>query len=138
MHIRPFEKQDRADVIKLWEQTGLTVPQNNPGKDIDRKLKVDPELFLVGEIDGELVATVMAGYEGHRGWINYLAVKPAHQKNGYGRLLMEAAEKLLSERNCPKINLQIRRTNTEAVNFYSAIGYGDDNVIGLGKRLIPD
>lgn len=138
MHIRPFKEQDRADVIKLWEQTGLAVPQNNPGKDIDRKLKVDPELFLVGEIDDELIATVMAGYEGHRGWINYLAVKPRHQKNGYGRLLMETAEKLLHERNCPKINLQIRRSNTDVINFYSAIGYYDDNVIGLGKRLIQD
>ena len=93
---------------------------------------------MVGEIDDELIATVMAGYEGHRGWINYLAVKPRHQKNGYGRLLMETAEKLLHERNCPKINLQIRRSNTDVINFYSAIGYYDDNVIGLGKRLIQD
>ena len=81
-------------MISLWEYTGLAVPQNDPGKDIDRKMKVDPDLFLVGEVDGEVVATVMAGYEGHRGWINYLAVSPSHQRNGYGRLLMEVAESL--------------------------------------------
>ncbi len=138
MNIRPYREADRNVVINLWEETGLAVPQNNPGSDIDRKMKVDPELFLVGERDGELVATIMAGYEGHRGWINYLAVKPGHQRKGYGRLLMAAAEDLLRQRGCPKINLQARETNTGIIEFYSAIGYGDDKVIGLGKRLVYD
>ncbi len=138
MIIRPFAEKDRADVITLWQQTGLSVPQNDPGKDIDRKMQVNPELFLIGDIEGEVIGTVMAGYEGHRGWINYLAVKPSQQRNGYGRKLMEAAEKLLHEKGCPKINLQVRRTNTDVINFYFAMGYGDDNVVGLGKRLIPD
>ncbi|QIB66094.1 GNAT family acetyltransferase [Kineobactrum salinum] len=138
MNIRPYQDADRLAVIALWEDTGLAVPQNDPGKDIDRKMEVDPDLFLVGESDGEVVATVMAGYEGHRGWINYLAVRSSHQRNGYGRLLMEAAEHLLGKKGCPKINLQVRNTNTEAIKFYSAIGYGDDEVIGLGKRLVHD
>jgi len=81
---------------------------------------------------------VMAGYEGHRGWINYLAVKPSHQRNGYGRTLLEAAENLLRQKGCPKINLQVRNTNTEVIEFYSALGYGDDRVVGLGKRLVHD
>lgn len=138
MNIRPYHESDRPAVIELWQQTGLAVPQNDPGKDIDRKMQVNPELFLIGEIEGELIGTVMAGYEGHRGWINYLAVKPGQQKNGYGRKLMQAAETLLREKGCPKINLQVRRTNIEVINFYSAIGYGDDNVVGLGKRIIQD
>lgn len=138
MNIRPYREADRLAVIGLWEDTGLAVPQNDSGKDIDRKMKVDPELFLVGESDGEVVATVMAGYEGHRGWINYLAVKPGHQRKGYGRILIEAAENLLYQRGCPKINLQVRNTNTELISFYLAIGYGDDQVIGLGKRLVYD
>jgi ribosomal protein S18 acetylase RimI-like enzyme len=125
-------------VIALWEEAGLAVPQNDPGKDIDRKMEVDPDLFLVGESDGEVVATVMAGYEGHRGWINYLAVRPSHQRNGYGRLLMETAESLLGKKGCPKINLQVRNINADVIEFYSAIGYGDDQVIGMGKRLVHD
>jgi ribosomal protein S18 acetylase RimI-like enzyme len=138
MNVRPYQEADRLAVIGLWEETGLAVPQNDPGKDIDRKMKVDPELFLVGEVDGEVVATVMAGYEGHRGWINYLAVRRSHQRKGYGRLLMEAAEVLLRQKGCPKINLQVRTTNTEVIDFYSAMGYGEDRVISLGKRLVHD
>lgn len=138
MNIRPYQEADRREVIGLWEETGLAVPHNDSGKDIDRKSLIDPELFLVGESDGEVVATVMAGYEGHRGWINYLAVKPSHQRKGYGRILMEAAEDLLRQKGCPKINLQVRKTNTDVIEFYSAIGYGDDHVIGLGKRLVHD
>ncbi len=138
MNIRPFQEKDRLPVIDLWKEAGLVVPQNDPGKDIDRKMKVDPDLFLVGEIDGELVATVMGGYEGHRGWINYLAVKPCHHRKGYGRLLMESVERLLKRKGCPKINLQVRATNSGVIEFYSAMGYGNDNVVGLGKRLMHD
>lgn len=138
MHIRPFEEKDRSAVIRLWKETGLVVPHNDPDKDIDRKLEVNPELFLVGEAGGELVATVMGGYEGHRGWINYLAVKPGRQRSGHGRLMAEAVERLLAAKGCPKINLQIRATNTDVIEFYTALGYGNDNVVGLGKRLIQD
>ena len=138
MKIRPYQETDRLALIRLWERTGLAVPQNDPGRDIDRKLQVDPDLLLVGEVNGAVVASVMAGYEGHRGWINYLAVDPDCQRKGYGRQLMEAAENLLQQRDCPKINLQVRKTNAEAVKFYFAIGYGDDQVIGLGKRLFYD
>ncbi|TGG91682.1 GNAT family acetyltransferase [Natronospirillum operosum] len=138
MNIRPFQEADRSAVITLWQGTGLTVPQNDPDEDINRKLRVDPELFLIGEINGEVVATVMAGYEGHRGWINYLAVSPMHQRNGYARQLMETAERLLKKRGCPKINLQVRATNVGVIEFYAALGYGDDHVVGLGKRLVND
>lgn len=76
MHIRPFIEQDRQAVIELWQDCGLVVPWNDPNKDIDRKLKVGADLFLVGEGDGRIIATLMGGYEGHRGWANYLAVYP--------------------------------------------------------------
>lgn len=138
MNIRRYQEADRLALIRLWERTGLAVPQNDPGKDIDRKMAVDPELLLVGEVNGSVVASVMAGYEGHRGWINYLAVDPDYQRKGYGRLLMEKAENILRQRGCPKINLQVRTTNKEVIKFYSAIGYGDDNVLGLGKRIVYD
>ncbi len=138
MKIRPYQETDRRALIQLWKRTELVAPQNDPGKDIDRKLQVDPDLLLVGDINGTVVASVMAGYEGHRGWINYLAVDPDFQRKGHGRQLMEAAESLLELRGCPKINLQVRNTNTDVIEFYTAIGYGDDQVIGLGKRLVHD
>ena len=138
MITRPFDKSDQQAVIDLWIDCGLVVPWNDPVKDIERKLKVDPDLFLVGELDGEIVASVMGGYEGHRGWINYLAVSPRHQRKGYGRLIMEVVELTIAQKGCPKINLQIRASNTDIASFYQAIGYDIENVIGLGKRLESD
>jgi ribosomal protein S18 acetylase RimI-like enzyme len=138
MITRPFDKSDQQAVIDLWIDCGLVVPWNDPVKDIERKLKVDPDLFLIGELDGEIVASVMGGYDGHRGWINYLAVSPRHQRKGYGRLIMEAVELAIAQKGCPKINLQIRAANTDIASFYQSIGYDIDNVIGLGKRLEPD
>ena len=138
MKIRAFDIADQAAVIELWQACGLVVPWNDPEKDIARKLKVDADLFLVGESRGEIVATVMGGYEGHRGWINYLAVSPQHQRKGYGRKIMEYVEQRIRLKGCPKINLQIRGTNKQATAFYQAIGYDIENVIGLGKRLEPD
>ncbi len=138
MQIREYSPDDERTVIALWIRCGLTRPWNNPQADIARKLPIDPDLFLVGTIDGEIVATVMGGYEGHRGWINYLAVDPAQQRRGLGRLMMEAAEVRLLARGCPKINLQVRDTNQDAFGFYRAIGYAVDPVISFGKRLIVD
>lgn len=138
MEILAFEERFRNDVIELWKECGLVVPQNNPSKDIDRKLSVDPDLFLVGRLGESVIATVMGGYEGHRGWINYLAVKPSHQRRGYGQAIMKAVEALIQQKGCPKINLQVRATNQAVIEFYSAIGYSNDNVVGLGKRLELD
>jgi ribosomal protein S18 acetylase RimI-like enzyme len=138
MNTRPFEKNDQQAVIDLWKDCGLVVPWNDPVKDIERKLKVDPDLFLVGELAGEIVASVMGGYEGHRGWINYLAVSPRHQGKGYGRSIMEVVELAMRQKGCPKINLQIRGSNTDMASFYQAIGYHIEDAIGLGKRLEPD
>lgn len=95
-------------------------------------------MLLLGEIAGKIVASVMVGYEGHRGWINYLAVAPGHRKQGLGRMMMDAAEQLLLGKGCPKINLQIRSSNEEVKAFYNAIGYTQDPVLSMGKRLIKD
>ena len=138
MKIRTFDIEDQAAVIELWQACALVVAWNDPTKDIARKLKVGADLFLVGESSGEIVATVMGGYEGHRGWINYLAVSPQHQRKSYGRKMMHAVEQRIQLKGCPKINLQVRGTNTQAAAFYQSIGYDIENVIGLGKRLEPD
>ncbi|MXW53966.1 MAG: GNAT family acetyltransferase [Gammaproteobacteria bacterium] len=138
LEIRSFEAADQADVVGLWHECDLVVPWNDPVKDIQRKLRVQGELFLVGLLNGRMVATVMSGYEGHRGWINYLAVTPEHRGQGIGRCMMDAAEVRLRDLGCPKINLQVRRSNTQAVDFYRSLGFIEDESISLGKRLLQD
>ena len=138
MEIRTYKEADENDVIQLWQACGLTVPHNNPAKDIRRKMTVQPELFLVGVKQNQIIATVMAGYEGHRGWLNYLAVSPDMRQKGLARQLVSEVERRLRLMGCPKINLQVRGTNTEAIAFYQKIGFIEDNVISLGKRLEID
>jgi ribosomal protein S18 acetylase RimI-like enzyme len=135
--IRQYHPQDEEDVISLWSECNLIVPHNNPKRDIERKLKVNPEWFL-GEIDGRIIGTCMAGYEGHRGWINYLAISPASQRRGLAARMMKEAERLLRNAGCPKINLQIRASNVDVIEFYKSIGFSIDNVVSMGKRLKQD
>lgn len=145
--IRLFRESDTEAVVGLWTRCGLIRSWNDPLKDIGRKLADSPELFFVvpgpapeagDTAESGIVGTVMAGYEGHRGWINYLAVEPSLQRSGLGRLLMAHVEKELLQRGCPKINLQVRETNTDVIEFYRALGYQVDAAVSLGKRLIPD
>jgi ribosomal protein S18 acetylase RimI-like enzyme len=138
MQIRPYTPADETAVIALWQRCELTRPWNDPRKDIERKLTVQPELFVVGERQGQIVATAMAGFDGHRGWINYLAVSPEVQKQGLGRQLMTHVEQALMAMGCPKLNLQVRAGNAQALAFYQAIGYGQDELVSMGKRLISD
>lgn len=138
LFIRPFQTEDEASVVSLWQLCELTVPWNNPYKDIARKLKVQPELFLVGMLDSLLIATVMGGYDGHRGWINYLAVHPDFQGQGYAQQVMENVESELRKRGCPKINLQIRSGNARLMAFYQKLGFTDDQALSMGKRLEED
>ena len=138
MQIRSFKPADEDAVIDLWRRCGLLRPWNDPHKDIARKLSVQAEWFLVGTIDEQIIATVMAGYDGHRGWINYLAVAPHCRRKGFGRAIMAKAERLLRDFGCPKINLQIRRDNSSAIQFYERIGFLEDAAVSYGKRLIPD
>ncbi len=138
MEIRPYRAADESAVVKLWTECGLVRSWNDPRKDIQRKLSVQPELFLVGMLDGALVATVMAGFEGHRGWVNYLAVAEKCRGRGFGRSLMQRAEQGLKAMGCPKLNIQVRSSNAEVLKFYGRLGYAKDETVTLGKRLISD
>ena len=138
MQTRPYRPDDEAAVIALWHAAGLTRPWNDPRRDIARKLTTQPELFLVIDDGAAVVATAMVGYDGHRGWVNYLAVADSHRRQGLGRRLMAEAERALTERGCPKLNLQIRSTNAEVRAFYARLGYVQDDVVSLGRRLIAD
>ena len=136
--IRQFVPNDTNRVIFIWEQCDLVRNWNNPNFDIQRKLNFQKELFFVGLLNDEIIATAMFGYDGHRGWLNYFAVLPNFQKRGFGKQLMTFGEMALIEKGCPKLNPQIRNDNTKAINFYQKVGYKEDAAVSFGKRLIED
>ena len=135
IEIRAYERDDEEQVVDLWQSCNLVMPQNDPRRDIQLKLDQQPDMFLVGVIENRVAATVMVGYDGHRGWINYLAVAPAVRRQGVGRQMMREAELRLRELGCPKINLQVRSSNPAVIAFYERIGFSVDNVVSMGMRL---
>jgi ribosomal protein S18 acetylase RimI-like enzyme len=137
--IRPYRAEDESDVIALWRRVFPDAPAHNvPEVDIRRKMRVQPELFLVALEGPRLVGTTMAGFDGHRGWVYYVAVLPEHRRRGVGRALMRRVEAELAARGCPKINLQVRSTNRPAADFYRRLGYRIEDRISMGKRMEPD
>lgn len=136
--IRVFETGDTGAVVALWESAGLTRPWNDPRADIRRKLAVQPELFLVAVESGRIVGSVMAGYDGHRGWLYYLATVSDRRGAGIGRMLVEAAETRLIAMGCPKVQLMVRTENEGVRGFYDSIGYEPFDIWMTGKRLIAD
>lgn len=142
--IRAFERRDADAVIELWRDAGLTRPWNDPHQDIERKLKVQPELFIVADAPGvqdrpaRVVGTVMAGYDGHRGWLYYLATASEFRGCGIGRALVAEAEQLLLEMGCPKVQLMVRPDNATVLGFYDQLGYQRFDVVNAGKRLVSD
>ncbi|MEC8057642.1 MAG: GNAT family acetyltransferase [Pseudomonadota bacterium] len=136
--IRQFIQSDLDDVIHLWEICGLTRPWNNPELDIFRKLVQQDDLFLVAIKDEQLIAVLMGGYDGHRGWMNYLAVHPQHQRLGIATALVQQLEKRLIARGCPKLQLLVRQDNLDVRTFYEELGYEEVDVVCMGKRLIQD
>lgn len=139
MNIREFTLADSDAVVALWQQAGLLKPWNDAHKDIARKLQVQPELFLLAtDASGQITGSLMAGYEGHRGWLNYLAVADAARGTGVGRVLVDEAKARLLALGCCKINLQIRDDNLQAQGFYRALGFSEDPVVSMGLRLEDD
>ena len=146
--IRLYTPTDEAAVINLWHICNLLRPWNNPRQDIARKLHEDASLFFVAAQDARavgsrtvnscIVGSCMAGYDGHRGWIYYLAVHPEYQKQGIAKRLMDHAEEALQRQGCPKVELMVRSTNVQVVDFYEAIGYTQEPVTVLSKRLTDD
>ncbi len=133
--IRSYQAADESAVIDLWHRCNLVVPQNDPKKDIEMKCRVQADLFFVGTIGNRVVATAMAGYDGHRGWIYYMAVDPDYRRQQIGSRMMRQTESALKKRGCTKINLQVRTSNQAVIAFYERLGFSSDEVIGLGKRL---
>lgn len=142
LSIAPFDLGQKEaktrEVIRLWQDCGLTRPWNDPARDIRRKLAEAPALFFTARLCGQMAGTCMAGYDGHRGWFYYLGVAPAFRHLGIAKELVTRAEAALLKRGCPKINLMVRSDNDQARGFYRGLGYADDAVVVMGKRLIPD
>ena len=136
--IRTYRPDDAKAVIDLWKECGLIVPWNNPATDINRKCADSPQMFFIGELENELAASCMAGYDGHRGWIYFLAVKYSQRGKGLASRLVDHVEKELIELGCPKVELMVRKNNDGVIAFYKSIGFDPDPVIVLSKRLIED
>jgi hypothetical protein len=134
--IRPFRPVDRPALEQLWGRVFADDPPwNAPALLIENKLKVQPELLLVGVLDEVLVGAVMAGFDGVRGWIYHLAVAPEVRRRGIATLLVRAAESGLRKLGCAKVNLQVRATNADVVAFYRTLGYALEERVSMGRRL---
>lgn len=134
--IRVYQESDYAAVVALWKNVfPHDPPWNEPAELIARKRSVQPELFWIAQDGKDIVGTVLAGYDGVRGWIYHLAVDPSKRRKGTARLLMQTAENALEALGCPKINLQVRMNNTDVVHFYESIGYAVEERVQMGKPL---
>lgn len=134
--IRPFRQADEPEVIELWKSVfGYAAPHNDPATVIRQKMKADPDLFLVAAWEGAVVGTAMGGYDGHRGWIYSLAVDPGHRRRGLATALVRHVERVLAERDCRKVNLQVLASNTGTVAFYQKLGYSIEERVSMGKLL---
>lgn len=135
--IRPYaDASDRAQVIALWHDAfGPETGHNEPSLAIDRKLAVDDGLFFVADSDGRIDGTVIAGYDGHRGWLYSLAVRADRRRGGLGSDLVRHAERALAAAGCMKVNLQVRSSNAATAAFYESLGYGVEPRISMGRVL---
>ncbi|MEW7311841.1 GNAT family acetyltransferase [Buttiauxella gaviniae] len=138
MEIRVFRQDDFEEVITLWERCDLLRPWNDPEMDIERKLNHDADLFLVAEVGGEVVGSLMGGYDGHRGSAYYLGVHPEYRGRGIANALLSRFEKKLIARGCPKIHIMVREENDLVIGMYERLEYEQQEVVMLGKRLIED
>jgi ribosomal protein S18 acetylase RimI-like enzyme len=136
LQIRPFEEDDLEEVVKLWETVFPDDPPwNEPRTVVRRKMGIQRDLFLVGQLNGRVVATVMGGFDGFRGWVYHLAVAPDLRRRGFGQKMMEVVESELLELGCPKVNLQIRASNQGVIEFYRTLGYDPENRVSMSKHL---
>ena len=138
-NIRIYRERDREQVLALWQECDLIHPKNDPQKDLDRKKGFGEELFLVVEEREKIIGTVMGGYDGHRGIINYLGVHPSFRGQGLGKMLLHAVEQKLKDLGCPQVNLLVWSNNSEVLKFYKKTQYSEANdIVLLRKRLISD
>jgi ribosomal protein S18 acetylase RimI-like enzyme len=138
LRIKPASGNDETDVVALWRDCGLLVRHNDPGVDFRfARGKENSEILVGTGDDGQIVGTVMVGHDGHRGWVYYVAADPKRRTQGIGRAMMQAAEKWLTERDVPKLQLMVRETNAQVIAFYERIGFETVPRTVLQKWLKP-
>ena len=134
--IRPYHDADELSLVALWAAVlPPNAPHNDPATSLRKKLAADRELLLVAEASGEVAGAVMGGYDGHRGWVYSLAVRPDRRRRGIGTALVRRMETMLAELGCLKVNLQVRTSNAGVVEFYERLGFRVEEILSLGKRL---
>ena len=133
LEIRPFVIEDTDAVLEVWSLAGMTTPERNPRSDIQKKLRHSPESFFVGTLEGKVVSTVMVGYDGHRGWIYALAVRPDLQRQGIGRQMMEHSENWLRQHGCLRAKLQVDESRGDVTGFYLKLGYEVQPLVSMAK-----
>ena len=136
LEVRSFRQSDHTGLCALWTRVFPDDPPHNaPQVMIESKLAVAPEQLLVGLVGSQVVAAIIAGYDGTRGWIYHLAVDPDCRRRRYGASMVRAAERLLVEAGCTKVNLQVRSGNETVIGFYESMGYGIEERVSMGRRL---
>jgi len=135
MRIEDLPEDMRDEAVSLWQVTGIARPWNDPADDLRRAMAGSASTVLACTERGQLFGTAMVGHDGHRGWVYYLAVVPAQQQIGVGRMLMTACEDWVRDRGVPKIQVMIRHSNSNVFAFYQRLGYIDDEVSVLSRRL---
>lgn len=136
MQIRVFQDEDSSAVIALWREVlPDDAPHNDPATVIRQKTSVERDLFFVATVETAIVGTAMGGYDGHRGWVYSVAVRPDYQRQGVATALISHLEAALVKRGCPKINLQVRETNKKVIAFYEKLGYQIEERVSMGKRM---
>jgi ribosomal protein S18 acetylase RimI-like enzyme len=138
MQIAPLSPARYEAAVALWREAGLTRPWNDPIDDLQRAAAQSGSTVLAATEGDRLLATAMVGHDGHRGWVYYVAVTPVARGRGLGRAIMQACEHWLAQRGVPKLNLMVRGDNAAAIAFYASLGYRQDDVVVLAKRLEGD
>ncbi|OYU36912.1 GNAT family acetyltransferase [Novosphingobium sp. PASSN1] len=136
MHIRPYEAADFAGLDVLWREAFPNdPPRNRAEQSVPAKLAMNDDLLFVAVEDGKVIGSIMAGYDGHRGWLYSVAVRQSAKRRGIGTALVETAEGALRRLGCIKINLQVRSTNAAVIEFYKGLGFTVEEHISMGRLL---
>lgn len=137
MHVTTLQESQIPAVVQLWHDTGLTRPWNDPAADARQALKTETSTVLVVEEEGEIIASAMVGFDGHKGWVYYVAVAPGQQGRGLGRIIMDAAAQWLGRFDAVELMLLVREGNEQVEGFYESLGFERDEVFVMARRLKP-
>ena len=138
VELRCFRMEDTEGLLALWRECGIAVREDRPRLTIQKKMNHSPEAFWVACVEGRVVASLMAGYDGVRGWLYRLAVLPDFRSRGVGRALVDKAESWLRELGCPKVKLQVEPGDEGPIEFYRRLGYERRDLVDMSRLLASE